>query len=96
MVKGPRTAVLGLLMALVLTGCSNDSSSSDASSSPSSPSSTSTAAPEAEITVDPAGGAAEVMPDETVTVQVVRRDLSDVTVIGAGGDEIEGQAREPT
>lgn len=83
-------------MALVLTGCSSGSSSSDPSSSPSSPSSTSTAPPEAEIRVDPTRGAAEVMPDETITVQVVRGDLRDVTVVGAGGDEIEGRAQGQT
>lgn len=101
MVKGPTPAgaVLGVLMtaALVLTGCASDPTSSDPVRSPSeASSSTSSAPPEAEIKVDPAGGAGEVMPDDTITVQVMRGDLTDVTVVGAEGDEIEGKAAGQT
>lgn len=83
-------------MSLVLAGCVGDPSPTAPSSSRSASSSTSTARPEARITVDPAEGATEVMPDETITVQVERGDLGDVTVVGAGGDEIEGRTQGQT
>lgn len=90
-------AIVGLLTAagLVLAGCSTGSQSPESTVSDTS-SSTSTAPPEAEITVNPADDAGEVMPDDTITVQVLRGDLTDVSVVGAQGDEIEGSAEGQT
>ncbi|WP_338751959.1 L,D-transpeptidase [Janibacter alittae] len=94
----PAATVVGLLVtaALVLTGCSSGSGSPDPNASSGASTSTSTTPPPAEIEVDPAGGSGDVMPDEKITVHVVRGDLDDVTVVGSGGDEIEGTVQGQT
>lgn len=51
----------------------------------------STPLPKAEIKVNPASGTSGVMPDDEVTVQVMRGDLTEVTVTGDDGETLEGE-----
>ena len=78
--------------AFVLSGCagSTDPAGETATSEPTT--STSTTPPQAEITVDPASESTDVMPDAEVTVQVLRGDLTEVSVVGSAGDEVTGKA----
>lgn len=88
-----RVGVLGcaVVFALVLSGCVGGSSSSEESSSSSS-SAAEKEPPAAEVKVRPAKGSTDVMPDDPITVQVMRGDLSTVSVTGPGGHEVEGAA----
>lgn len=88
-----RVGVLGcaVVFALVLSGCVGGSSSSEESSSSSS-SAAEKEPPAAEVKVRPAKGSTDVMPDDPITVQVMRGDLSTVSVTGPGGHEVEGSA----
>ncbi|MGO1166655.1 MAG: Ig-like domain-containing protein [Janibacter sp.] len=88
-----RVGVLGcaVVFALVLSGCVGGSSSSEESSSSSS-SAAEKEPPAAEVKVRPAKGSTDVMPDDPITVQVMRGDLSTVSVTGPGGHEVEGTA----
>lgn len=76
-------------MVLVLAGCVGGSSAGEGPSA-SSVSATEDA-PAAEIKVSPAKGSTDVMPDDEVTVQVMRGDLSDVKVTEPGGHEVDGE-----
>lgn len=90
----PRLVWLTLIAALVLAGCVGEPGSSGDSTSSSA--SGSSEQPPAEVKVAPAEGATGVMPDDTVTVQVMRGDLSEVNVTGPGGHRVEGEAEGQT
>lgn len=87
-----RVLCLAVVVAVIMAGCAGGSSSSEESSSSSGSSSpTDEDLPEAELKVSPAGDSTGVMPDDPVTVQVMRGDLSAVSVTAPGGHEVEGE-----
>lgn len=91
--KVVRLWVVALVAMLVVSGCVGGSADEGSgASSTSSPEE----APEAEVVVSPTKGSTDVMPDDPVTVQVKRGDLSDVTVRSADGHEVEGKAEGQT
>lgn len=86
-----RLWAVALVVALVgaMAGCVGGSSASKGSGSSSTTSSE--GRPEAEVKVSPAKGSTDVMPDDPITVQVMRGELSDVEVSEPDGHEIEGK-----
>ncbi len=84
-----RAVAVAVVTAVAMTGCVGGSSDEDSGAGASS---TTEDKPKAEVTVTPAQGNADVMPDDRVTVQVMRGDLSGVTVTGPDGDELDGKA----
>lgn len=90
-----RVLCLAIVCAFVLAGCGGGASSPSGSSG-SDDSSTTKEVPPAEVKVNPGKGASGVMPDETITVEVMRGALSEVSVTDADGDEVDGKAEGQT
>lgn len=95
-VRRVRVIALALALAFVVAACGGggdsgqDGSPSGGGDSSAKGSST-PQLPAAEIKVSPAKGSKDVMPDDTIDVQVMRGKLSDVKVTGAGGARVEGK-----
>ncbi len=84
---------VAVVLAAALAGCVGGSASEESGSSTTS---TSDTQPAAEIKVSPDTGSKGVMPDSPVTVQVLEGDLSEVTVTGTDGHEVEGRVKGQT
>lgn len=87
-----RVLCCAIVFAVVVAGCAGETSSSEESSSSSSSSAADKELPAAEVKVSPRKGSTGVMPDDPITVQVMRGDLSEVAVTGPDGHEVEGKA----
>lgn len=88
-----RFLALAVVLAFVVAACGSgdpgSTTSSSAQVSATDPPTTSDQ-PAAEIKVSPAADTTDVMPDAVVNVQVMRGDLSKVSVTSAAGDELAG------
>ncbi|WP_435198318.1 Ig-like domain-containing protein [Janibacter sp. GS2] len=86
-----RVLALAVLFAVLLAGCAGGASPSERSSSSSS-AATDEEPPAADVRVSPARGSTDVMPDDPITVEVMRGDLTRVSVTASGVDDVEGRA----
>ncbi len=99
--KGGRWAAYGAAAAVLLAGCTSGAegtglagtTGSGTSGSTDGQTSSTTSAPArpARLTLSPADGARDVMPDQPVTVQAMTGRLDGVTVRTAGGSAVEGR-----
>lgn len=93
-VRRLRVIALAVVLLLLATACSGGHGPSEQRSSTSEPvraSSTTAQQPPAQIKVNPGEGAEDVMPDDPISVHVMRGDLSSVSVTGAKGAHVEGR-----
>lgn len=85
---------LGLALAFVLAACGGGdhggSSTGSGTGATAKGGQTTKDQPPAEVKVNPADDATEVMPDDVVHVQVMRGNLTDVSVTSADGGELDG------
>ncbi|MFJ6131539.1 L,D-transpeptidase [Janibacter terrae] len=98
-VRRVRAIALTVVLLLVATACAGGSSSSTGTVTTSQhPQSVSTTRelPPAQVKVNPGKGTTGVMPDDPISVQVMRGDLSAVTVTGAGGGKVDGKVTGQT
>lgn len=89
-----RFLALAVVLAFVVAACgSGDHGSTTSSSAKDSATASPTTSdqPAAEIKVNPAADTTDVMPDAVVHVQVMRGDLSKVSVTSKAGDELAGE-----
>ena len=91
-----RATCLAVVLGIGLVGCAGETSGDEESSTPSSASASSEELPPAEIKVNPAKGSTGVMPDDPISVQVMRGDLSEVKVTDPDGHEVEGEVEGET
>lgn len=84
-----RILCCAVAVAFVVAGCAGETSPSEETSSSSSTGDREL--PDAEVKVTPDTGSTDVMPDDPITVQVMRGDLSEVAVTGPDGHEVEGK-----
>lgn len=85
-----RVLCCAVVVLVVMAGCAGSTPSGEGSGSSSSATGDQEL-PAAEVKVSPGKGSSGVMPDDPIEVQVMRGDLSKVTVTEPGGHEVEGE-----
>ena len=85
-----RVLCCAVVVLVVMAGCAGSTPSGEGAGSSSSATG-GQELPAAEVKVSPGKGSSGVMPDDPIEVQVMRGDLSKVTVTEPGGHEVEGE-----
>ncbi|WP_433955952.1 Ig-like domain-containing protein [Janibacter indicus] len=93
-----RICALALVALLALAACAGGDAATPSASDGRSSSSSSTTRdlPPAEVKVNPGQGAKGVMPDDEISVQVMRGTLDEVRVSAPGGASVEGEVQGQT